>query len=215
MSYLVFLFSLAGIVFVSPSFALTFETQTDLTSVGACAKETSLGCLVADALAAAGDVSIALFPGGDFREFTIPKGNVECEEIIKNLFYPDDGLAVIEITGARLKQALERSVSLYPRKHLGFLQVSGISFVFNPESGRGSRVSALMINGKLADPSANYRIAVPESLVRGAYGYFTVWGKSPSSKIVGKTVVVALQDFLSSRTSIDYSKLGRIVAKSE
>ena len=50
-------------------------------------------------------------------------------------------------------------------------------------------------------------------LADGAYGYFTIWGRDQIQPLKGKTVSQAVNDFLSSRSSVDYQELKRIVRK--
>ena len=103
------------------------ESSSSLSSVGCQVRETALGDLAADAVRTVGGTPIALIPAGGFREITIPKGKVKSEDILECLQYPDDRLVVIELTGEQLTRALERSVSVYPQKNLGFLQARGMS----------------------------------------------------------------------------------------
>jgi len=189
------------------------NSPSDLSSVGCQVRETGLGDLVADAVGAEAGAPIALVPAGSLREITIPKGNVKAEDVLKCLQYPDDRIAVIELTGAQLIAALERSVSIHPQKNLGFLQVSGIELKFDPKSPKGSRLISVTVGGEKVANERKYRIGTTKPLADGAYGYFTVWGKGLKPEIRDKTTAQVVTKFLSGRTSVDYQKPNRILTK--
>ncbi|MDH7481061.1 MAG: 5'-nucleotidase [Armatimonadota bacterium] len=186
------------------------DCQSPLSSVNCQIEETELGDLVSDALKDAMNVQIAFFPAGALRELTIPKGKVEPKQVIECLQYPNDRVAVLELTGKEVVNALERSVSVFPRKNLGFLQVGGLSFTFTPNSPKGSRVSGVKIGGSAIDLKKKYTVATTEPLAKGGYGYFTIWG-SVNIKEIGKiTTKEAVEKFLKKMQTVDYSKKDRI-----
>lgn len=189
------------------------ESKTGLSSVGSQSKETELGDLVADAVKSACDTPIALVPAGCLREVKVPKGAVSPPDVISCLQYPGDNLAVIEVTGDQLLRALERSISLYPQKNLGFVQVSGLKFDFDPKASRGSRVGRVIVGKEDLQSARKYRLATTEPLAGGAYGYFTVWGKGRPDVRKGKDISGAAKDFLAQQSTVDYDVPDRIVAK--
>jgi len=199
------------IVLLAALSAWALESLRELSSVGSSKGETSLGDLVADAVLEAMKCDCAFLAAGSLREITIPKGNVTEEQVLSALQYPNDRLAVIEITGEDLLRALERSVSVYPQKSLGFLQVSGITFVCNLKAEVGKRVSAVKISDKTVEPSAKYRIAMPEPLARGGNGYFTVWGKTCIKEVSQVKIAEAVKRFLAGKQVLDYPGNNRIV----
>lgn len=190
--------------------AADVNSPSDLTSVGCQTREVSLGDLVADAVRSACGTPLAIVPAGSFKGITIPKGAVKTEEVLKCLQYPDDQLAVIELTGDQIIRALERSVSVYPRKNLGFLQVSGVAFGFDPKQPKGSRVTSAAVGGEKVAGERRYRVAMTAPLADGAYGYFTVWEDNLPHELKDKTASQAVSDFLSQRSSVDYQVLNRI-----
>ncbi len=71
-------------------------------------------------------------------------GEFKMRDLRKILPYLDENV-VISVSGKTLLEALENSVSGYP-DHMGrFLQVSGISFAFDPEKPSGERVAADLV----------------------------------------------------------------------
>ena len=198
----------------SASFA-AINSPSDLSSVGCQIREVCLGDLVADAVKSQCGAPAALIPAGSLREITIPKGNFKVEDILKCLQYPDDKLVVMVLTGDQILRGLERSVAVYSQKNLGFLQVSGIAFKFDPDATKGSKVLTATIGGETISKDRKYRIATTASLAYGAYGYFTIWGKDQPKETKDITTEQAVENFLSGKDSVNYQNLNRIVAKSE
>lgn len=186
------------------------QSPADLNSVGCQTQETSLGDLMADAVRASANTQIALIPAGGFREITIPKGAVKIADVLKCLQYPDDQIAIMKLTGDQLLKALERSVSIYPQRNMGFLQVSGLTLTFDPSSSKDSRIKSVMVGGEHLDADQSYRVATTKPLADGAYGYFTIWGDE-HPQMRDKTIAQAATDFLSQRTAVDYLVLSRIL----
>lgn len=125
----------------------------------------------ADLVRTTANAEIALLPAGMmFREF-------QGDDLAKLFRFPGDTIVVSKLTGAQLVQALNRSVSLYPSPNSSFLQVSGLEITFDPARGSSERVVAITVNGAQWSEKAEYEVAMPISLARGGYGYFSVWDK--------------------------------------
>ena len=186
------------------------QSPANLSSVGCQTQEVSLGDLMTDAVRTAAGTQIALIPAGGFREVTISGGAVKTSDILKCLQYPNDQIAVMRLTGDQLLKALQRSVSIYPQRNMGFLQVSGLVLTFDPNAPKGSRIKSVTVGAEPVVPDHSYRVATTKPLADGAYGYFTIWGNAqPETK--GKTIAQAATDFLSQRTSVDYRVPNRIL----
>ena len=66
---------------------------------------------------------------------------------------------------------LEHSVFGYPSAFGGFLNVSGMTFTFNPDKPVGQRVEEIFINGQPLDENKIYTIATLDFLLSGGDGY--------------------------------------------
>jgi hypothetical protein len=107
--------------------------------------------------------------------------------------YPDDEIAVVELTGALVRQAFERSISLYPQPNSSFLQISGFEVTFDPSAPANQRIRSVTENGSPLSDGTTYRIAMPIRLARGGYGYFKIWdAKKIVSTVPNTTVEKAL-----------------------
>ncbi len=126
----------------------------------------------ADLVRETASAEIAFLPAGImFREFS-------GDDLSKLVKYPTETIHVSKLTGSQIRQALNRSISLFPSPNSGFLQVSGIEVTFDPRKPAGERVTQVTVNGKPLDNRAEYQVAMPISLARGGYGYFNVWDKT-------------------------------------
>lgn len=200
---------------VAVALAADVSTPTSLTSVESQTRETELGSLIADALRAVEEkADLAFFPGGSMKDVTIPAGKVKAGDVTACLQFPDDKIAVLELTGEQIVQALERSVGTLPQKNQGFLQVSGITFTLDPKASKSSRVSDVKLGKNGLDESKKYRVVTTAPLARGANGYFTIWDKKAvvDSKSKDTTVIEAIEQFIEKQKALNY-KEKRIVVK--
>lgn len=137
-------------------------------------RETNLGNLVADVMRITTRSDIALQNGGGIRA-SIPAGPMKVDHVFTVLPF-DNYLVVLELTGAMIKEALELSVSRFPAELGGFLQVSGLSFVFDSRLAVNSRVVEITFAGKPLEMTKTYRVATNDFLAVGGDGY-TVFTK--------------------------------------
>jgi len=205
----------AALVTAGPVFAASVTSESTLGTAGVGKAEVSLGDLVADAVRAAVDADVAFVSASELRErdTQIPKGKVMTEDVTPFIAYTDDPVVELRLTGKQLKQALERSVVIYPQKNLGFLQVSGLRFTFDPTKPQESRVTTVRTGLKGDKPlseTQSYAVAMTSSMANGALGYWKIWSKNEIRRVTETTVPKAVDAFFASRTSINYSNLNRI-----
>ena len=132
-------------------------------------KETNLGNLSADAVRTVSKTDIAFLNGGGIRT-SIEKGDVTKGKIAE-LFPFGNIIQVIKLDGNNVKKALEASVSGYPEQNGAFLQVSGITFAFDPSKAVGERVSDVKVKGVNIDENKDYTVAINDFLAVGGDGY--------------------------------------------
>jgi 5'-nucleotidase/UDP-sugar diphosphatase len=188
-----------------------FDNTAVLSSEGCGRAETSLGNMVADALRQASKADVALIHAEMLREITLPVGPVREAELRRAILVPQDEVVVLKLSGAQLRQAVERSVRIYPARNQGFLQVSGLTVVFNPSNPEGSRVVDLRVNGSPVSESRMYTVAMPALLAGGAQGYHRVWEKAP--RVEGRrlgSVADVLIDFAKAKGRLSFKVEGRI-----
>jgi len=165
------------------AFCLGATVVSDDPSVGA----TAAGQAVADALKEFAGSDIALVPAG------LLKDPDKKEEVSAALVFDGDGIAVINVTGSKLRQALERSVAAFPQRNVGFLQVAGLEVTFKKSAPANSRIVSIMVSGSKLEDGKTYTVAMPLSLKQGQLGYANLWEESkvikPFEKATLGTVV--------------------------
>lgn len=136
--------------------------------------ESELGNLVADSFRWAAKSDIAIVNGGSLRE-DLPAGDVRRRDI--NALFPfGDMLRVAEINGATIREMLEHSVGYYPLAFGGFVDVSGMTFSYDPSKPAKHRVEKIFINGQPLDDKKIYTIAMNDFQSAGGNGYAMLKG---------------------------------------
>ena len=59
----------------------------------------------------------------------------------------------------------------YPAAKGAFLQVSGLTFAFDPAKEAGSKVADVMVGGQPLDPAKEYTVAINDFMSAGGDGY--------------------------------------------
>jgi 2',3'-cyclic-nucleotide 2'-phosphodiesterase (5'-nucleotidase family) len=138
--------------------------------------ETGLGDLVADAIRAGTMTDVALVNAGALRLDDIlqpgPITNYQLESLF--LFADETRILAVPLTGARVRELLEHSVSDGVLGKGGFLQVSGVSFAYDPAKPSGSRITGnpTRADGRPLGPRDTVRVALPAYLAcNGGDGY--------------------------------------------
>ncbi|MEN6372269.1 MAG: 5'-nucleotidase [Armatimonadota bacterium] len=200
------------LIAMSSAFAATATSRSALGTLGVQKSEVSLGDLVADAIRASAGANAAFVSASELKESStqIPAGKVSTEDVTAYIAYTDDPIVVVRLTGRQIKQALERSVLIYPKNNLGFLQVSGISFTFNPDGPQEGRLASVSIGGSPISDSTAYSVAMTSSMANGALGYWKIWTKNDIVNTTDVTIPKAIDQFFTGNSSIDYSNLNRI-----
>ena len=141
---------------------------------------TSVGQASADAIRSASGADVALVAAGLFK----PKPSQT--DLAANLLFPTDEILILELTGAQLRRAFERSLLLYPQANdAAFLYFAGGTVTYDGKAASGSRVTGVVLDGGF-DPNRKYKVATTASLAKGALGYFKVWDEK---NIVGKASI--------------------------
>lgn len=176
--------------------------------------ETAIGSLAADAVREAVSAQIAFVASSELRpkDSPIPAGKVSSAQIAELVTYPSDPLAVLSIQGKVIKKALEKSVSIYPQRNQGFLQVSGLRFTFDPSKPTGSRVTSVTVGSAQLNDNDYYSVGVTSSMANGALGYWKVWNKDSDvrRRLPDQNIVHAVESYFQSHPRIDYGTLNRI-----
>lgn len=132
-------------------------------------RETNLGNLLSDLARRHAGTEIALVNSGLIRG-SIPSGPVTLKRVMEVLPF-DAPLISFTVTGSQLHKAMENSVSHLPQASGRFLQVSGLSYLFDPTAPMGSRIKEVQVQGTPLDPVRRYTVVVDQFLAEGGDGY--------------------------------------------
>ncbi|HEY3012080.1 MAG TPA: bifunctional metallophosphatase/5'-nucleotidase [Gemmatimonadales bacterium] len=128
---------------LGPSLAVgTTQVAIDPSNSTSRRRESVLGDLVTDAMRAGTGADVALLNAGTLRlDHAIQPGPITNHQLEAIFPFADQTRVVtFRLTGARLRRLLEQAVSEKVLGTGGFLQVSGVSFTFDPARPSGSRV---------------------------------------------------------------------------
>ncbi|WP_081976200.1 5'-nucleotidase C-terminal domain-containing protein [Ureibacillus manganicus] len=156
------------------------RTNGDDTKPSVRKNETILGNLITDGMLVKANkytdkkVIMALQNGGGIRK-SINEGPITVGEVIEVLPYGNT-LALMDITGAELKEAFELSVSKYPVENGGFLHVAGGKIEFDSSKPAGNRIVSISYkdeNGKYLEIEADktYTVATNAFTAKGGDSY--------------------------------------------
>jgi len=183
--------------------------------------ETNLGNLMTDGmLAKAKTVNnktvIALQNGGGIRA-SIEPGDITVGDVLKVMPF-GNALAILELTGAEIKTALEHSVSQAPKENGAFLHVAGMKFEYDSTKAAGSRVTKVEVQTgadtfePLAD-ATKYFVATNTFTAKGGDGY-DVFKKAYTEGRVSEPGIVdytSFIDYIKTLTKVEPTVEGRIV----
>lgn len=137
--------------------------------------ETNLGNLITDAMLKSAGADIALTNGGGIRA-SIKAGDIKVNDIFTSFPFTNT-LAVIEVTGMEIINALERGVDSYPEEAGHFSHVAGMTYTFDPAKPVGNRVSEVLVKGKAIDLTKKYKLVTNDFIAAGGDGYTMFTGK--------------------------------------
>jgi 2',3'-cyclic-nucleotide 2'-phosphodiesterase (5'-nucleotidase family) len=130
--------------------------------------ETGLGDLVTDAIRAGTGADVALLNAGALRLDDLiragPVTNYQVESLF--LFADETRILVVPLSGNRVRELLERSVSDSVLGKGGFLQVSGVAFTYDSTKPAGSRIvgDLTRATGRPLRAADSVRVALPAYL---------------------------------------------------
>ncbi|MBT2581293.1 cell wall-binding repeat-containing protein [Planococcus sp. ISL-109] len=145
---------------------------------GIRASETNLGNFITDGMLAKAqqinsNTTIALQNGGGIRA-SIEEGPITYGEVLTVLPF-GNALAIMDVTGQEIWEALEHSVRLFPAENGGFLHASGMFFNYDGKAPAGDRVLSVYVdNGEEyleIDLAETYTVATNSFTAKGGDGY--------------------------------------------
>jgi len=152
------------------------DVALDATQKSVRGRESNLGDLIADAVRAAAGSDIGVMNGGSIRsDRSYPVGAVTKKDIFTILPFGNT-LVVVQASGAVVRQMIENSVSQIESGAGRFLQVSGMTYRFDPALPSGKRVTDISVGGQPLDEARTYSVAINDYLYSGGDGYSMLVG---------------------------------------
>jgi 2',3'-cyclic-nucleotide 2'-phosphodiesterase (5'-nucleotidase family) len=178
-------------------------------------KETAMGNLISDAIREAVGADIGLTNGGGIRgDKTYEAGVVlKRRDILTELPFGNKTV-LLELKGSDLKEAMETSVGRVEEKQGRFMQVSGMTLVYDPKAERGKRVVEIKVAGQPLDPNKIYKVATNEYVAAGGDGFEVLKkGKSMIDESAAKLMASQVIDYIAARKTVSPKVEGRITEK--
>ncbi|MBP2313121.1 bifunctional metallophosphatase/5'-nucleotidase [Azospirillum soli] len=153
------------------------ETPMDTRREAVRGAENAFANAVADALRAAMEADVALINGGIIRGDRLyePGTTLTLRDIQTEIPFHDTPV-LVEVTGERLREALEAGYSGVEQLQGRFPHLSNARVVVDLNRPAGQRVTELTVGGKPVDPAARYRLAVGSYIGGGGDGYAALAG---------------------------------------
>lgn len=135
--------------------------------------ETNLGNFVTDIMLASTHADLAILNSGTLRSDRVhPKGDFTMRDLFNILGYIDP-IAVLQASGHDIWRALENGVSQWPKLEGRFPQISGCSFLFDPNKPPLSRINPkdITIGEEPLVLDKFYKLTTKAYLASGKDGY--------------------------------------------
>ncbi len=146
------------------------------------------GQVIADEVRQLAEADFAFIPGGILQVSTNKSTNLSQYLSVK-----DEKLTVVKLTGKLILASLERSVSLLPSSNPSFLQISGLKVTYDPTKF-SDRILKVESDSGSFDLNKTYEVAMPETMAKGGFGFFTIWDSKAIVKTLPATINDAIKD---------------------
>lgn len=182
-------------------------------------QETNLGNLITDAMLEKANqyspTQIAFQNGGGIRN-SIGPGTITLGDVLEVLPFGNT-LVTLNLTGEEIFLALEHSVANLDGEAGQFLQVSGITFVFDSSKPIGNRIKEVKIQGAPLDRSKMYGVAVNAFLAGGGDGFTVLRQVKENGRIseLHLNLYEVMSEYLTKHSPISPQVEGRIVERTE
>ncbi|MDR0986681.1 MAG: 5'-nucleotidase C-terminal domain-containing protein [Ruminococcus sp.] len=170
--------------------AISMVTLTDYEREIIRSRESVIADMVADSMRWAANSDIAFCNAGNVRG-PIFEGKVTLG-VISNVLPYSNIIYVADLKGSIIREVLQYSASLYGQDDGGFMQVSGVSYSFDPEKPEGERLIEVTVNGEPLEDEALYSVATFDFLALGGDGYDMLTEPFTGARAVGEGDIAAV-----------------------
>lgn len=191
-------------------------TVLDVSNVPIRSRETDFGNYVADAVRAGTGADVAGMIGGSMRyDDEIPAGPITNWQIESIYLFPDETrIATFPLTGARLRQILEQSLSKGGQAWGGYLQLSGVQFSWNSTLPVGSRIvgDVRRSNGSVIGPADVVKFSVNAYTACDSGDGYSIPEAADACKEreSGPRAAQLLMDYMQQQKTVTLPPIGRV-----
>lgn len=132
-------------------------------------RETNLGNLLTDAMLDVSGADVALTNGGGIRA-SIPAGDITMGQVLESFPFTNYPV-VLELSGAKILEALEFGLDSAPEVVGKFPHVGGMTLKYDVAQPAGSRVFDVVIGNEPLDPTKTYKLVTNDFMAVGGDGY--------------------------------------------
>ena len=176
------------------------QAAGDFLATDARRKETPLSDLTLRVLGEAAGTDIA-FHDVWAADKHLKAGPITIGDVFRVYFY-EDVVYLVELTGRRFKEALEYSASLWgQRKDYTFGAASGVTYTMDVSRPVGDRIVGLAYHGKPVEPDQKLRVAINSYHAQGGGGY-RMFKDAPLLKNTRMWVREAVVDYITRAKTI-------------
>lgn len=167
--------------------------------------ESEMGNFVTDAMRSyLEDVDVAVSNAGGLRA-DIDAGPITLQEVYAVLPF-NNTLVTMDLTGEQVVQVLEEGAN----SQYGTVQVSGLSWSYDPEAPFGDRVTSVTLpDGTAIGPAATYRVATNNFMASGG-DQFTTLTQGGNTVDTGINLVDTVVRYLELNSPVDPQVEGRL-----
>ena len=190
----------------------TTSVELDSRRTSVRSRETSMGNLIAEAMRWSVGADVGIANGGGIRGDRIyaVDSKISRKDILKELPFGNKTV-LIELSGYDLAAALENSVSRIGQFSGRFLQIAGMTFVYDPVVPVGNRVMEITVGGSPLESTRTYTIAASDFIANGGDEFESLKnGNLLIDSSGAKLIVTALIDYIKYRGTVDSEVDGRI-----
>jgi len=194
----------------------TTPTPIDVSNTPLRSRETPYGNLATDAMRAGTGAQVAGMIGGSMRyDDEIPAGPISNLQIESIYLFPDETrIATFPITGARLREILEHSISRGGAQFAGYLQLSGVRFQWDSTRAAGSRIvgDLLRDDGSVIAPAETVKFSINAyTACEGGDGYsIPESAEACKARESGPRAAQLIIDYLRAMKTVTLPAIGRV-----
>jgi 2',3'-cyclic-nucleotide 2'-phosphodiesterase (5'-nucleotidase family) len=176
-------------------------------------QESNLGNFIADAIRNYAQTDVAFVNAGSIRA-SIKAGEIKVGDLYRVFPFLGNTVVKFKITGTEIQEALENSVSQIEKGAGRFLQVSGLTYAYNPKAPIGQRILEVKINGSSLIPNQIYTASTTNYLAEGGDGYIVFRENKKEYLNTLKLFIDVLLEYIQKQRMISPRVEGRIIEKS-